>query len=320
MYSYILRRLSYVALIWLGISLIAFLLGDVAPGDPLETLFQRQHGRPPSVLEIEALREELGLDRPAPERYVDWVAGALHGDLGASYTTGRPVTTELLTRLPATFELAGAGMVVALVIALPVGVVAALHRNRLLDQTVRVGAIFGASIPGFWLAFLLIMLFSVRLGLFPTAGYGTWRHVVLPALALGLGESAILARLVRSSLLDTLSQRYIVAAYAKGIPRYQVVVRHGLGNSLAAVLTEGAVTFGALFAHSVIIEVIFVRPGIGRLAYDAIIQRDYPVIQGFVLLAGTLFALINLVVDLGYLWLDPRLSYVRERPAVTTAW
>lgn len=313
MYAYILRRLLYIFPLLLGISLLAFVVGNFAPGDPLETLFQRQHGRPPGPAELESLRTELGLDRPAAEQYVSWLSGVVQGDLGSSYTTGRPVASELLTRLPATLELAGAGLLVALVIALPVGALAALYRNRLLDQLLRGGAMLGASIPGFWLAFLLIIVLSVRYGLLPTAGYGTWQHLVMPALALGLGESAILARLTRSSLLETLGENYIRTARAKGLPEWRVIGRHGLRNSLTAVVTESAVVFGALIAHSVIIEVIFVRPGIGRLVLQAIIQRDYPLIQGFVLFAGVLFVVINLLVDLMYLWLDPRVSYVRGR-------
>lgn len=319
MYLYILKRLAYLLPVWVGISLLAFVLGDLAPGDPLETFFQRQHGRPPNPVELEALREELGLDQPAPERYINWVSDAVQGDLGRSFTTGIPVSTELVTRLPATLQIASAGLLVALIIGLPVGVIAALHRNRLVDQLVRGGAMLGASIPGFWLAFLLITVFSVWLGLLPTAGQGTWRHFVLPAMALGLGESAILARLVRSSLLETLGENYIRTARAKGLPEHRVVIRHGLRNSLTAVVTEGAVTFGGLIAHSVIIETIFVWPGIGRLALDAITQRDYPVIQGFVMFAGTLFVVINLVIDLVYLWLDPRVTYVREPAAAGVA-
>lgn len=313
MYSYVLRRLLSVVPVWIGISLIAFLLGYLAAGDPLDTLFQRQHGRPPSAAEAAALREELGLDRPATARYLSWIADASNGDLGTSYTTGRPVSVELSSRVVPTLQLAGAGIAVALTIALPVGVLAALHRNRPLDQLLRGAAIFGASIPGFWLAFLLIILFSVWLDVLPTAGHGNWRHLVLPALALGLGESAVLARLVRSSLLESMTEPYIVMARAKGVDPYRIVTLHAMRNSMAAVITEGAVVFGALIAHSVIIEVIFVRPGLGRLAYDAITQRDYPVIQGFVVLTGTVFVVINLVVDLFYVMLDPRISYVRER-------
>lgn len=314
MVSYIARRLAYLLPTMLGISLLAFALGRLAPGDAAFVYFQRTHGRQPSQSELVATRHRLGLDEPVPVQFADWVADAATGDLGTSFTNGRPVLEELTSRLPATLQLAGAALAIAVIIAIPVGVVAALYRNRLVDQITRVGAMLGASMPGFWLAYLLIIAFAVNLGWLPSGGRGGLKHLVLPALALGLTDSAILARLMRSSLLEVLDENYVRTARAKGLAEWQVVVRHGLGNSLNAVLTQAALTFGWLLAYSAIIEIIFVWPGVGRLAIEAINQRDYPMIQGFVVFAGAVFVVINLVVDLLYQWLDPRVSVGQPRP------
>jgi ABC-type dipeptide/oligopeptide/nickel transport system permease component len=320
MLAYALRRVLYLVPIWLGLSLLAFVVGDLAPGDPVRAYFQRTEGRPPTGSELARMREKFGLDGSLPERFLDWLLGAVQGDFGISFSTSRPVLEELLSRFPATLQLAGAAMLVALALGVPVGVVAALYRNRLADQALRVASLVGASLPGFFLAYLLIMLFSLQLGLLPTLGYGGLRHLIMPALALGLAESAILARLMRSSLLEVLDENYVRTARAKGLPEYRVIGRHGVTNSLNPVVTEAAMSFATLLAFSVIIETIFVWPGVGRLLFEAITQRDYPLIQGFVVFAGTVFVLINLAVDLIYRWLDPRVSLVEERArrAVTT--
>lgn len=316
MIGYLGRRLAQLAPTLLGISVLAFALGHLAPGDPAYVAFVRLRGRQPSDAELERMREQLGLDAGLVEQFVSWIIGALQGDLGTSFATGRPVADELLSRLPATLQLASAGLLVAVAVAIPVGVVAALYRNRTVDHVLRVGAMFGASVPSYWLAYLLIIAFAVNLHVLPSGGRGGWTHLILPALALGLGDSAILARLTRSSLLDVLEENHVRTARAKGLPEWKVVGRHGLGNALNAVVTQAALSFGWLIAYSAIIEIIFVWPGIGRLALEAIQARDYPVIQGFVVLAGTLFVVINLVVDLLYVWLDPRVTYARPSTAV----
>jgi peptide/nickel transport system permease protein len=306
--AYISRRLMYLVPTWLGLTLLAFTLSTLAGGDPARVYFQQTRGRQPSPRELEVVRERFGLDKPLPVRYVAWVGGAIRGDLGDSFSTGRPVAQELLDRFPATLQLAAAGTFVAVAIALPVGVVAALRRNSLIDQLSRATAMIGASIPSFWLALLLIILFSVKLGLLPSAGRSGPESIVLPALALGLGEAAILARLTRSSLLEVLGEDYVVTARAKGISERSVIVRHALRNSLTAVTTEVGLVFGFLMGQAAIVEIIFVWPGIGRLAVEAIGQRDYNTIQGFVMFAGTVYIVVNLLVDLTYLWLDPRVT------------
>lgn len=315
MVAYIGRRLAQLVPTVLGISVLAFLLGRLAPGDPAHIAFVRLRGRQPGAAELQRFREQLGLEGSLIRQFFDWFAGLFRGDLGVSFATGRPVAEELLSRLPATLQLAAAGLLVALVVAIPVGVVAALYRNRAADHLLRIGAMFGASVPSYWLAYLLIIAFAVNMHLLPSGGRGGLSHLVLPALALGLGDSAILARLTRSSLLEVLEEDYVRTARAKGLPEWKVLTRHGLGNAMNAVATQAALAFGWLIAYSAIIEIIFVWPGIGRLALEAITARDYAVIQGFVVLAGVLFVLINLAVDILYVWLDPRVTLGSTRQA-----
>ena len=312
--GYVARRVAYLIPVWLGITLLAFCVGRLAPGDPAHTIFVRQHMRPPSPPELAALRHELGLDRPVVERYVLSVSDAVHGDLGTSLTSGRPVARELLDRLPATLELAVAATLLAVALGVPLGILAALRRNSALDQVTRGTSLVAASVPSFWMAYLLIILFSVKLELLPSFGYGGIEHLVLPALALGLAEAAFIARLMRSTLLEVLGEDYITTARAKGLRERRVIGLHALKNALGAVVTQIGLVFGYLFAYSVIVEVIFVWPGIGRLAVDAITQRDYPMIQGYVICAGTVFILVSLAVDLIYMRLDPRVALSAQRP------
>jgi peptide/nickel transport system permease protein len=315
--AYIARRVLYLIPTWLGITLLAFVLFSLTPGDPAVTYFIRKFDRHPSPREVAQVRERFGLDEPLYEQYVNWVANAVQGDLGTSFTTGRPVAQELLERFPATLELAAAGTLLAVAIAIPLGILAAVRRNSLLDQLTRAAATLAASVPSFWLAILLIIVFSVNLQLLPATGRAGLESLILPALALGIGEAALVARLARSSLLDVLGEDYIATARAKGISERAVILRHGLRNALTAVVTQVGLTFGFLLAYSAIIEVIFVWPGIGRLAVDSIFQRDLPVIQGFVVFAGTVFILINLAVDLLYLKLDPRVTLLGPRERAT---
>lgn len=317
MVGYIARRVAYLIPTWIGITLLAFALSALAPGDPARSYFLRAHGRQPRPAELQAVKERFNLDKPLPQRYAIWLWGAVHGDLGLSFSSGESVTEELVRRFPATLQLAGAATAIAVLLAIPIGIVAALRRNTVIDHITRGAAMLGASIPSFWLAYLLIILFSVKLGVLPAVGRGGLEHLVLPALALGLGDAAIIARLTRSSLLEVLHEDYVATARAKGLSSWRVLTRHVLRNSLAAVVTQIGLVFGFLLAYSAIIEWIFVWPGIGRLAVEAIGQRDYTMIQGFVVFAGTVFVLINLAVDLLYLWLDPRVTLGVPRRAAT---
>jgi peptide/nickel transport system permease protein len=306
--GFVARRLAQLVPTWLGITLLAFVVGLFAPGDPASAFFTRHHGRPPSTRELARTEHQLGLDQAALPRYLTSVGDALHGDLGTSYTSGRPVADELLERFPATLELATAATLLAVLIGLPLGVIAALRRNSLLDQLTRGGSLLAASVPSFWVAYLLIILFSVQLRVLPSFGTGGLDHLILPAAALALGEAGIVARLARSSMLEVLGADYIVTARSKGLTERRVIGVHALKNAMAVVVTQIGLLFGYLLAISAIVEVIFVWPGIGRLAVEAITQRDYPMIQGYVIFAGTVYLLINLLVDLAYQRLDPRVS------------
>jgi peptide/nickel transport system permease protein len=309
---------AYVVPTWIGITLLAFVVAQFAPGDPARAFFVRQHGRPPAPAELERTRQQLRLDGSAVQRYTRSVTDAVQGDLGTSYTSGRPVARELLDRFPSTLQLTIAATLLTVLVGLPLGILAALKRNSPLDQVMRGGSLLAASVPSFWIAYLLIILFSVKLRLLPSFGSGGLDHLILPALALGLGEAGLVARLARSTMLEVLGEDYITTARAKGLPERRVIGLHALKNALGPVVTQLGLLFGYLLAVDAIVEVIFVWPGIGRLAVEAITQRDYPVIQGFVIFAGTVFILVNLVVDLIYQRLDPRISLASlKRPVVS---
>lgn len=306
MARYLLRRLLHVVPVWLGISVLAFSLAALAPGDPARMIVQQQTGSPARRQEVERLRRELGLDAPLPVRYARWIASAVRGELGRSYSTGEPVLHALAVRFPATAQVALFATLFAVALSLPLGVLSSVRRNALVDHLCRLWALLGASLPSFWLAYLLILLFAVHLRLLPVAGRGTPAHVVLPALTLGVGAAATLTRLTRSSLLETLREEYVRTAHAKGLSEQAVIARHALRNSLIPVVTALGIRLGHLLAGSAIVETVFGWPGIGKLVVDAIYNRDYPLIQGFVLFTGTVFVLLNLLVDLLYGWLDPR--------------
>lgn len=304
--QYIARRLLLLVPIWLGITLMAFGLGRLAPGDPARLIAERQADGLPTAAQIEHVRAEYGLDDPLPLQYARWVGNALRGDLGLSFKTGGPVLEELARRFPATLELAVYGMLVGIALALPLGVQAAVRRGSSVDHLSRLIALAGASLPSFWLAFILIIMFAVQLRLLPVAGRGTLRHLVLPAVTLGVALAAPLTRLTRSSMLEVLGEDFVRTARAKGLHERAVILSHALRNALIPVVTVAGMSFGHLLGGAVIVETVFAWPGVGKLVVDSIFDRDYPLIQGYVLFMGTVFVLINLVVDLLYVWLDPR--------------
>jgi peptide/nickel transport system permease protein len=304
--GYIVRRILSLLPVWLGISLLAFALANLAPGDPAQMILLRQTGELPTEEEVARLREQLGLDDPFPVRYVRWLADAARGDLGTSFRTGEPVLTALVDRFPATLQLALAALLIGLLVGIPLGVLSAVRRDSPLDHASRIGVLLGASIPNFWLGYLLILLFAVALGWLPVAGAGTWQHLVLPALTLGAGGAAGITRLTRATVLEELATDYVRTARAKGLPERLVVARHALRNALNPVLTLSGLRFAGLLAGAVVVETVFAWPGIGSFVVDSIYDRDYPTIQGFVIFTGTVFLMLNLLVDLGYAWLDPR--------------
>ncbi|MBA3379355.1 MAG: ABC transporter permease [Chloroflexota bacterium] len=312
MFRFVLRRLAYLLPVWIGISLVAFMLANLAPGDPARLALQRELGRQPTAEETAVVREQMGLNDAAPIRYLNWLGDALTGDLGTSYRTGQPVLDSLADRFPTTLQIAGFGLLLAIAIAIPLGILAAVYRQGPIDHFSRVIALLGASMPSYWVAYLLILLLSVRLGWLPVAGSQTWQHAVMPALTLGIGGSASLMRLTRSEMLETLNQDYIRTARAKGLRSRPLMLGHALRNTMIPLSTVLGMRFAGMLGGAVIVETIFSWPGIGKLVVDAIFDRDYPMIQGFVIFMGTAFLLINLIVDLGYGVIDPRIRLARR--------
>jgi peptide/nickel transport system permease protein len=308
MLSFVLRRLLLVIPTVVLISGLTFVLSNLTPGDPAYAVASRMAGRPASRAEVVATRHQLGLDQAPLSRYLHWATRAARGDLGRSYSTQAPVRQELFRRIPLTLELALPAMLLAMLIAIPAGVLASMRRNRPSDQLMRMLSMAGACMPSFWLALLLIILFSVRLHVLPVAGRGGYLHLVLPVVTLAMAPAAVLARFTRSSMLEALGSGYVTTARAKGVKEWSVVAKHALRNAVVPVVTAVGVNFGFLLAGATVIETIFVWPGVGSLLVGAIQQRDYPTIEGFVLYAGVSFALLNLVVDVSYAFFDPRIA------------
>jgi ABC-type dipeptide/oligopeptide/nickel transport system permease component len=249
------------------------------------------------------------LDQPLPQQYVRFVAGLARADLGTSFRYGTPVASEIGSRLWRTTQLAMAAMAVAVVIAIPLGVMGALYRGRAADQAAMAVSLAGISMPNFWLGPLLALVFAVELGWLPVSGTGSWQHLVLPAITLGTALAAILARMTRASLIEELDELYVVAAEARGLSRARVVIRHAFRNSLIPVVTILGLQFGAVLTGTIITESIFAWPGVGRLLIQAINFRDYPLVQGCILFIAVTYVTVNLLVDLTYAWLDPRIRY-----------
>lgn len=310
--TFVLKRLGQAVIVLFGVTVVVFALLQLVPGDPVRLAMGTRFD--PNV--YAALREAAGLDRPVLEQYLGYVGSAVTGDLGVSFRSGEPVTQLLLDRLPATVSLALVGIVIALGMALPLGTMAALRRGKISDYVVRVVSQIGVSIPDFWMAILLILLFSVTLGWLPPAGYvpltedplGWLLRILMPAFTVGIVSGSILTRYVRSSVLEALGSDHARTARAKGLPGSLVMRRHVLRNAMLPLVTIGGVQLATLLGGLVVVEVVFAWPGLGRLVFDAVQARDYPVIQGAVLLIAVMFLLINLAVDLLYAWIDPRIS------------
>ncbi|MGH2548922.1 MAG: nickel ABC transporter permease [Thermomicrobiales bacterium] len=286
------------------ISMIVFFVMRIVPGDPVSNMLAQT---PASGEQVEQLRESLGLNDPLVLQYVHFSVDALQGDLGNSIQTKRSVTSEIWSQFPTTLWLTLCGLAVALVMGVPIGIASALKKGSWLDAALMTVALIGVSIPSFWLALIALSVFSFNLGWFPATGIGGWKHMVLPALVLGIGEASIIARMVRTSMVEVLRQEYVVVARAKGLRNRLVVGRHALRNALIPVITALGMEFGYLIGGAVVLETVFARPGIGRLIVDGILERDYPIVQGAVLFVAVLYIVINIVVDVSYAWLDPRI-------------
>ena len=300
---FVLRRLLTVVAIIPVITLLVFLMRVLVPGDPVEIMFM---GQSADRATIERVRKELGWDRPIAVQYAEYVGQLARGDLGRSIQNNRPVAEDLRQRYPLTLLLALASLVLATTLGLGLGVLAALHRERFVDAVATALAVVGISMPSFWLGLLLISVVSVRWGWLPVMGAESWRHLILPATTLGAVSAAAIARLVRSSLLETLGQDFIRTAWAKGLPGHLVIAKHALGAALGPVLSVIGLQFGFMLSGAFIVEVVFAWHGVGELAVIAIQTRDFPLIQGVVVTVAVTYVVINATVDLLAGWLDPR--------------
>ncbi len=305
MLVYLTRRILVLIPVWLGIITLTFLMRAIVPGDPVENMFFGKGGDPKVIQNI---RVEMGLDRPLYEQYVKYLLDASHGDLGKSINTRRYVIDEIGDRYVKTIILALSSLAIALSVGLVLGILAALFKNTIIDTVMTVLALIGLSMPAFWLGLLFINLFAVQLRWISIVGPPDLAHLILPSLTLGLIYAAVLMRLVRSSLLEVLSQDYIRTAKSKGLAIRKVLTRHALKNALIPVITILGLQFGALLGGAFVVENVFVWPGLGQLIVRAIGQRDFPVIQGIVLLVSTTYVLVNLGVDVLYHQLDPRIT------------
>ena len=304
--KYIGRRLLASIPLLLGVTTLVFFMLRLLPGDPVEVMLAESGG---SAQAITQLRAELGLDDPLYVQYGRFLLSTLRGDLGRSLFTNRPVLQTIGEQLPSTIELAVAGTLLAIVMGVGLGILAAVNHNTWIDSLCMAVAVSGVSMPIFWSGLLLILLFSTTLHWLPATGQGGLRHLILPALVLGFASSGMVARLVRSGMLDVLNQDYIVTARAKGLGERTIVYRHALKNALIPVITVVGLQFGFLLGGAVVTETIFSRQGIGRLVVDAILWKDFPVVQGVVLLAAVIYTLVNLTVDVAYAVADPRIHH-----------
>ena len=308
MLKYIARRLILLPILLLGITAVVFILFQLTPGDPISARFgTRISGIDPAT--IERLRDEYGLNDPLPVQYLRYVANLLRGDMGLSINTRHPVTQEIASRIPATLELAVTAMIVITSLSIPLGILAALNRGKLLDRLLMGSALLGFSIPSFWLGIMLILLFALNLHWLPTSGRGDGLlferldHLILPAFTLAIGLVGFNSRITRSATLEILGQNYITTAHAKGLSPRNVLSRHMLPNTLIPVITLFALQFAGMLSGTIVVEMIFAWPGIGRLA----VNSDYPVIMGTTLIFSTVYIVMNLIVDILYPIIDPRI-------------
>ncbi|MBP2026330.1 peptide/nickel transport system permease protein [Acetoanaerobium pronyense] len=304
MHKYILRRLLMLIPVILGVTFIIFTMMYFTPGDPARIML----GEAAAEADVIRLRAELGLDDPFLVQFGRYVKNAVvHQDIGRSYTTNRPVLELIMTRFPSTLKLAALGIMVAVIIGIPTGIISATKQYSLFDNVAMVVALLGVSMPNFWQGLMMILVFSVYLGWLPSSGFNTPAHMVLPALTIGTSTAAIITRMTRSSMLEVIRQDYIRTARAKGQVESKVINRHALKNALIPIITVIGLQFGYLLGGAVLTESIFAVPGVGRLMVDSIRSRDFPVVQGGVLFIAVTFSFVNLIVDILYAFVDPRI-------------
>lgn len=306
MFSYIRNRVLLAVPVVLGVSILVFLMIHLLPGDPVLIMLGETH-LPPE--QLEAIREQMGLNQPLPVQYAQFAWKALQGDLGRSMRTNQPVIETILNRLPSTLELAAAAIILAIVFGMTMGVLAATHQNTWVDTLCSSLALFGVTVPGFWLGLMLLFIFALSLGWFPITGQGGPSRLVLPAITLAWFSAGTFARLTRSSLLEVIGSEYITTARAKGLREQVIITKHALRNALIPVITIIGIEFGDLLAGAVVTETVFARQGLGRLIVDSILQKDFPVIQGAVLFTALMYVSASLLVDISYAFIDPRVRY-----------
>jgi len=305
---YVVGRLVGTVPVLFGVTLLVFAMTVLTPGDRVVALLgDAAQGLGQAARE--ELRQELGLDQPLPLQYVQYVSGLVQGDLGRSARSRRPVVAEIRDRLPATVELALAGLAIAVALGVTLGVVAAVRRGSVFDSLAVAVALVGVSVPVFWMGFLLMIVFALELGWLPASGRGTWRHLVLPAVTVGVASAAFIARITRGAVIETLGQDYVRTARSKGLAERRVVLRHALRPAMLPIVTVVGLQLGGLLGGAVLTETVFAWPGVGRLLVDAIVARDLPLVQGCVLVIALLFIGVNLVVDLSYAAINPKVRY-----------
>ena len=304
MYKYICKRILMMIPVIIGVSLLVFLVLKMTPGDPARVVA----GSEADEATVEQIREELGLNKPVLQQYVDYMLDLLHGDMGTSYTTRKPVADEILARMPTTFILAFAGVFVAVLIGIPLGIISATKQYSVLDYISTLLALGGVAMPNFWLGLMLILLFSLKLGWLPSGGGDSWTSYVLPAITLGVGATASFMRTTRSSMLEVIRQDYIRTARAKGAGEGRVVMHHALRNAMIPVITVIGLQIGTLLGGAVVNETVFSLPGLGTLMINAINQKNEPVVLGCLITFAIIFSLVNLLIDILYAFIDPRIK------------
>ena len=304
MYKYICKRILMMIPVIIGVSLLVFLVLKMTPGDPARVVA----GSEADEATVEQIREELGLNKPVLQQYVDDMLNLLHGDMGTSYTTNKPVAEEILARMPTTFILAFAGVFVAVLIGIPLGIISATKQYSILDYISTLLALGGVAMPNFWLGLMLILLFSLKLGWLPSGGGDSWTAYVLPAITLGVGATANFMRTTRSSMLEVIRQDYIRTARAKGAGEGRVVMHHALRNAMIPVITVIGLQIGTLLGGAVVNETVFSLPGLGTLMINAINQKNEPVVLGCLITFAIIFSLVNLLIDILYAFIDPRIK------------
>lgn len=309
MLRYIFKRILMMIPVLLGVLFLVFTMNEISPGDPAAMIA----GDAASVEVVEQIREDLGLNKPLPVRFFNYTKNlVLHGDLGTSYKTKRPVLDEVMDRLPTTILLSLTSAAFAVFLSIPIGIISAIKQNTWIDNLLMVLALIGVAMPAFWQGLMTIILFSVKLGWFPSYGFTTPAHWFMPVLTIGTGAMASLVRITRSSMLEVIRQDYIRTARAKGQTERKVIISHALRNSMIPIITAIAIQLGSMLGGAIVTETVFAIPGIGMLMIQSIKARDYPTIQGAVVVIAVMFSLLNLVVDIIYTFVDPRLKSIYQ--------